>query len=107
MLRDCCRATDQSIRHSEDKFIVLCPATDLASASPLAERIRRRVAAAELALADQRVMRVTASIGVSACPDDGDDADLLLDVATKRMRQAKAGGRDRVVLGDGRVAEVG
>ncbi|MDB5985746.1 MAG: hypothetical protein JWR16_799 [Nevskia sp.] len=44
-------------------------------------------------LADNRSLQVTASIGISVFPEDGDNAELLLKHADVAMYQAKAAGR--------------
>jgi len=104
-LRDCCRSADVPIRHSEDKFIVVCPATRIDEAARLAERFRARLAETPIVIPHAAALHLTCSIGLAEKPGDADDADLLLHVATQRMRQAKAAGRDRVVLGERAVSE--
>jgi two-component system chemotaxis family response regulator WspR len=41
--------------------------------------------------------QITISIGMACLPDDGTDPSELLDVADKRLFEAKDGGRNRVV----------
>jgi len=106
-LRECCRSADVPLRHSEDKFLVVCPDTEVESASLLAERIRSRVADSPIHLPDGSTRELTCSIGLAGCPEDGREAELLLSLATGRLRQAKAGGRNRIALGDGPVSEAG
>jgi diguanylate cyclase (GGDEF)-like protein len=62
----------------------------------MAERMRRRVAAG----GNETEGRLTVSIGIAHCPRDGRDYETLFDVADKRLYEAKAAGRDRVVGGE-------
>lgn len=76
-----------------DEFIVI--AVDVESpahAAKLAERILEMVCK-PIAL-EQQDVRLTASIGISLCPEDGYDIDLLLKNADTAMYEAKQGGRD-------------
>jgi diguanylate cyclase (GGDEF)-like protein len=41
--------------------------------------------------------RLTVSIGIGSCPRDATDYDLLFEIADKRLYQAKASGRNRVI----------
>ena len=62
LLRRCTRATDVVARFGGEEFVVLMPATDLAQASAIAERIRGEFAACRVEpLPDP----VTASFGVA------------------------------------------
>jgi diguanylate cyclase (GGDEF)-like protein len=58
-----------------------------------AERIRTSVANAAI-----RGRRVTVSVGVSTFPRHGEEVDLLVGSADDALYEAKARGKDRVVL---------
>jgi len=60
----------------------------------LGERIRRAIAAAP---ADDPAGKVTASIGVATCAGDASGYDGLFEIADKRLYEAKAVGRNRVI----------
>ena len=81
-----------------DEFVILLcdQAKGLDEASETLRRIQTVVAAP--VVVDGHALRVTASIGVAAFPDDGKDVDALLANADAAMYRAKETGRDRVQL---------
>ena len=92
-LREACRMVDIPARYGGEEMAVLLPATTLADALEVAERIRRAVAAIPLS-----TRPVTVSVGVAAT--DGDcSAELLVEAADRALYAAKAAGRDQVVAG--------
>ncbi len=98
------RVTDYTYRFGGEEFVVIADGAKGDDARGLAERIRRNIAGA--AVRDD-AMRVTASIGVAICPSDATDYDTLFDIADKRLYEAKAAGRDRVVDGRPDLRQVG
>lgn len=81
-LRSALRSQDTLARQGGDEFSILAPETD----SEQAEHLMRRVhAAMESGLGG----RVTASAGWATFPDDGSDADALLNLADADLRRAK------------------
>lgn len=98
VLRAALRSADQPIRHSADRFVIICPATSGADARSLAERIRADVAAMRLGEATGAgELTLNCSIGVAASDLDGAGANLLLELAEQRLHTAKAAGRNRTV----------
>ncbi|MDP2873337.1 MAG: GGDEF domain-containing protein [Bacillota bacterium] len=94
LLSSSIRAGDSVCRWlSGDEFLVILPGADREVALSIAERLRREVAAASQGWP----LPVTVSIGVAACPEDGEDAANLLGLATMANSQAKQGGKNRVV----------
>jgi diguanylate cyclase len=94
-LRRCTRATDIVARFGGEEFVVLMPATDLAQAVVIAERIREAFASCPVApLADP----ATASFGVAALVA-GQHGPLLLQRADRALYAAKQAGRNRVTAG--------
>lgn len=87
------RRVDVPFRIGGEEFAVIVPATDLASAHLLAERIRLAVAE-ELSTAPGSV---TISLGVAAYPEHGPDGVSLVAHADTACYQAKARGRNRSV----------
>lgn len=87
------RPGDLLARVGGEEFLVVSPATGLADAAGLAERLRRAVGA------DRRSPVVTVSAGVAACAP-ADDLPCLVDElytrADRQLYRAKAEGRDRV-----------
>lgn len=90
-LADCLRARDTAARLGGDEFIILLPqADDSASVALVAEKILDRLAA-PIELQGQTLF-VTASIGVSLFPADGQDPEALLRNADMAMYRAKEQG---------------
>ena len=85
------RPTDRTYRLDERSVAVVMPATDLATACQVAERVREAVAWGD---ADGPRPPATASIGVSSCT--GGDPARLVARATDACREAAVEG-DRVV----------
>ena len=86
------RSSDTVSRQGGDEFVVLLSeAEQWEDASIVANRIL--VSVAEAHSIDQHELHVTASIGVSVFPGDGEDAETLVKNADTAMYQAKANGR--------------
>jgi diguanylate cyclase (GGDEF)-like protein len=90
------RAVDTPIRLRDDEFCVLLPNQTAARAGTLAERIAARVEAVE-GPGDQSL---GVAVGVVSCPQHGDNAEQLLELADAAMFRAKAAG-ERVSIGEG------
>jgi diguanylate cyclase (GGDEF)-like protein/PAS domain S-box-containing protein len=88
----CVRAADTVSRQGGDEFVVLL--SEMAQPEDAAITARRMLqAVAEPHLIDHHDLHVTASIGVSVFPDDGQDAETLIKNADTAMYQAKEQGR--------------
>ncbi len=100
------RASDVAARYGGEEFVVLLPDTDTQSGVLLAERIRKAVAALPYELPSGDRVEMTASIGIASivpAPGTGDLKTLgesLIARADVALYQAKAGGRDQVVVGE-------
>ena len=90
------RATDVPARYGGDEFIVLLPETPGKGALDVAERIRKAISAAPLAL-EGRSVESSVSIGVACFPEDGRSLDTLAARADRALYQAKQSGRNCVV----------
>jgi diguanylate cyclase (GGDEF)-like protein len=91
---EACRAEDVLCRIGGEEFAVILPGTALDEAAVLAERIRRTIAAGPGPEAE----RVTVSIGVAEAPGHASSPRELVACADHAMREAKAGGKNRVRL---------
>ena len=89
------RSVDRASRLGGDEFCVLAPEQDVKSAGVLAERLAAAVTSDVPSPADPPV---SISVGVAACPEHGEEADVLIETADRAMYVAKAGG-DMVALG--------
>ncbi len=95
------RRSDVLCRYGGEEFVALLPRTSLESAREIAERIRLAVARA-VRLGDGRPVSLSLSIGVAAVtpplPVPDHMAAALLRAADEAVYEAKAAGRNRVVL---------
>jgi diguanylate cyclase (GGDEF)-like protein len=97
-VRGSIRTVDRAVRLCSDEFAVVMPATRIADAAQVAERIRERIAC--LLLPDSA--RLSASLGV-ACVDDAREltgalTDDLVSRADAALFAAKRGGKNRVAV---------
>lgn len=93
-LKSCVREGDTTARLGGDEFLVILPELDDASyAEIVAEKIL--TAFNESFVVDGKEYYITASIGITIHPVDGDDAQILLRNADAAMYQAKHEGRNR------------
>lgn len=94
------RGTDVIARFGGEEFVAVLPATDRAEAFSVAERLRQAIEALRIAHEGSKVAaHVTVSQGVAGgVPREGDGKDLLR-TADTALYQAKAGGRNRTVIG--------
>jgi diguanylate cyclase (GGDEF)-like protein len=96
--RGALRAGDVLLRYGGEEFVAVVPGVDEESLAAIAERLRAAVSHAVTHVGDAAV-RVTASVGASHFPTASvTSADELLHVADGALYEAKAAGRDRVVL---------
>jgi diguanylate cyclase (GGDEF)-like protein len=95
-LRRSIRNVDTPARLGGDEFCVLAPEQDIKGAQILADRLAAAVRE-EVVTPDEPPMGI--SIGVVACPDHGEDAETLIDLADRAMYRAKAAG-DEVAVGE-------
>jgi diguanylate cyclase (GGDEF)-like protein len=107
LLRASVRDVDLPARLGGEEFVVLLPETVLKHAGDAAERIRRSIEARPL-IYDGRPLRITASVGVAACPDCTGTPGDVLRLADEALYRAKGGGRNRVATAPkvGRAPEV-
>jgi diguanylate cyclase (GGDEF)-like protein len=104
VLREICNRIKSSIRTDEvfarvggEEFVVLLPETTLQEAGRFAERMRKLVADAPVEL-DAAKIPVTISVGLAYTDGEaGMTAEELIGRADKKLYEAKAGGRNRVV----------
>ncbi len=94
-LTACVRESDTVSRHGGDEFLVLLSEVDHAGdAGVIADKIVQSVS--EPHVIDGHELVLTASVGVSLYPEDGQDAHSLITRADAAMYQAKSSGRNQV-----------
>ncbi|WP_442489528.1 bifunctional diguanylate cyclase/phosphodiesterase [Halomonas litopenaei] len=92
---NCLRDGDLVARTGGEEFVVVMRRTALPEAIKAAERVRRAVEGGEIRLADDRMLGVTISIGVSQYRK-GEGFAPLFERADRRLYSAKRSGRNRV-----------
>lgn len=92
-VRDC----DHVGRYGGEEFLMVLPDISIQDAAMVAERIRQSVAQLRCGGEKER-FSVTISIGLSGYPIDGDNTESLLKSADNALYQAKADGRNCVVV---------
>ena len=97
LLRKTLRSTDVPVRYGGDEFVILMPETSKDQAIAAGRRIGAEIAR-EPFLADQPYgpLKLTASVGVAAFPDDARDPESLLRKADEAMYRVKATARGGV-----------
>ncbi len=95
LLRASARAQDMVCRIGGEEFLVVCRATDCATARLAGERLRSIVQAAPVEIDGVR-HHISISVGVSAATKSVTDASVLLKQADQALYRAKQQGRNRV-----------
>jgi len=97
ILRASFRASDIVARYGGEEFAAVVPGLAPAMAVDRMEAIRREVAAARVPLADRGSAALTVSIGVACFPSEEGSILDALRLADRRLYEAKAAGRGRVI----------
>jgi two-component system cell cycle response regulator len=96
-IRKSIRGIDLACRYGGEEFVVVMPETDMAVATVVAERLRRRIASEPFPIQQGgRLIEVTISIGIASL-GPGDNAATVLKRADQALYRAKRDGRNRVV----------
>jgi two-component system cell cycle response regulator len=96
-IRKSIRGIDLACRYGGEEFVVVMPETDMAVATMVAERLRRRIASEPFPIQKgARMIEVTISIGIAAL-GPADDAAAVIKRADQALYRAKRDGRNRVV----------
>ncbi|MDB5050987.1 MAG: Response regulator/GGDEF domain protein [Fibrobacteres bacterium] len=89
------RNTDYCARYGGEEFVVVLIQADEAQSRILAERIRKAVESVQIQN-DDKILRVTVSIGSATYPFDAANKQELIDNSDKAMYSSKQNGRNRV-----------
>lgn len=96
-IKSCVRTTDTVSRHGGDEFVILLTEIkEPEDATRIAEKLLARFAAPREI--DGHEIQVTLSIGISIYPENGLDADTLMNNADTAMYTSKNNGRDTYQL---------
>ena len=95
ILRRTRRPEDALARFGGEEFVCLLRGAGLPEGIRRAEEIRARVETCPVELR-RMVTRITVSVGVAVCPEDGGRPEELLQAADRRLYRAKNEGRNRV-----------
>ncbi|MBT1076929.1 diguanylate cyclase [Geobacter grbiciae] len=99
ILSDTARQMDVVTRYGGEEFCIILPGTSKKESLFVAERIRREIEGEEFPHEENLPQgRLTASIGVSSFPEDGNTEAVLVKAADVALYRAKSEGRNRVVI---------
>ena len=97
-VRKSIRGIDLACRYGGEEFVILMPETDMAVATIVAERLRRRIASEPFAIQQGAGMvQATISIGIATFAAADDTIASILKRADQALYRAKRDGRNRVV----------
>jgi two-component system cell cycle response regulator len=97
-LKKSIRGIDLACRYGGEEFVVVMPETDMAVATVVAERLRRRIACEPFPVGGgTNAVEITISIGLAARALANDTAANVLKRADQALYRAKRDGRNRVV----------
>ncbi len=97
-IRKSIRNIDLACRYGGEEFVLVMPETDMAVATMVAERLRRRIAGEPFSIQQGTgSLPVTISIGIAAIAAPTDTAAAIFKRADEALYRAKRDGRNRVV----------
>ena len=97
-VRKSIRGIDLACRYGGEEFVIIMPETDMAVATIVAERLRRRIASEAFPISQGAgAIEVTISIGIATLDAADDTAASILKRADQAVYRAKRDGRNRVV----------
>jgi diguanylate cyclase (GGDEF)-like protein len=86
---------NQIYRYGGDEFIILLPKTGKSQAGELARGLLEQIEASTFS--KEPAIKLSVSIGVATCPEDGLTPDALFEAADAHHYEAKRSGRSRVI----------
>jgi diguanylate cyclase (GGDEF)-like protein len=105
VLRTLSRDIDQPVRYGGEELCVVAAQTDAGGATQFAERMREAIERLRIQRIDGRgELRITASFGVAAVPENANDRASLIAAADAALYRAKRAGKNRVERADAVVA---
>lgn len=92
------RDSDLACRFGGEEIVLIMPECDQATAIQRAEKIRASIMSLDLRYVGNATEPITASFGVAQFPENGRDANSLIQAADQAMYRAKEAGRNRIML---------
>ena len=100
ILKTSIRGGDVACRFGGEEFVLILPETKMEDARQRAEELREKTRKMTAIHQGQALGIVTVSLGLAVYPKHAMTGEALLRAADKALYQAKAEGRDRVVIGE-------
>lgn len=97
-LSDNFREYDGIFRYGGEEFIVVLPGEGREAAYKRAEQLRQNLKTMKIDFEGKPLPILTVSIGIAEYPFHGDNIQTLIDLADQALYEAKASGRDRVII---------
>lgn len=101
LLREQKSGSDIACRIGGEELAVIFPDTTVDDAAARAEKIRQRIEELAIILGGRPLGKITASFGIAAYPDHGADYEQLLRASDTALYEAKAAGRNRIIVAEG------
>ncbi|MFB2938700.1 diguanylate cyclase [Aerosakkonemataceae cyanobacterium BLCC-F154] len=92
------RGSDIACRFGGEEFLVILPEASLEVTMQRAEQIREGIKHINLHSRQQQLGTITLSLGVAIFPENGMTGEMVIQAADSALYQAKAQGRDRVIV---------
>ncbi len=91
------RDSDVPCRYGGEELVAILPDTKLEGAEVAGEKIRKSIEALRFPV-DNRMVKITISVGVATYPLNATDKEGLIEAADEALYRAKEGGRNQTVL---------
>jgi len=100
IMEECSRKSDLVVRYGGEEFLIILTNTGQEGALKFAEILLNRIRKTEIRLSGEKIINVTASLGISSRDFSRDEQNIsleeLIDLADRAMYKAKKNGRDRI-----------
>ncbi len=101
VIQSCIREPAFVVAYAGDEFVIVMPGWNKPDAMAMAGEMRARIEAHTFLTEVGDTVRLSASFGVAACPDDASNMQTLLALADQALFRAKGMGRNRILAASG------
>jgi diguanylate cyclase (GGDEF)-like protein/PAS domain S-box-containing protein len=101
VIQSCIREPAFVVAYAGDEFVIVMPGWNKPDAMAMAGEMRARIGAHRFLTEIGYTVRLSASFGVAACPDDASNVRTLLALADQALFRAKGMGRNRILAAGG------